>query len=126
MTEGEREEFVKWLEEQVQRAGGARAAASKVGVSHGTILRGLEGEPLSLTTLEGISEWTGVDLVRLLRLYGAQIDDEQRVESALARVLDEYPQLRETFEMALEDLDDEALADVIQFIEFRAQQGRRT
>ena len=126
MTEGEREEFVKWLEEQVRRAGGARAAASKVGVSHGTILRGLEGEPLSLTTLEGISRWTGVDLVRLLRLYGAQIDDEQRVEAALARVLDEYPQLRETLQAAMQHLDDEAMADIIHYIEFRTQQGRRS
>jgi len=126
VTDTEREEFVNWLEEQVQREGGVRAAAAKVGVSHGTLLRGLQGEPLSLTTLEGISQWTGVDLVRLLRLYGAQINEEQRVESALARVLDQYPQLRKTLEVALDDLDDEALAEIIRYIEFRAQERHRT
>ena len=126
MTDTEREEFVNWLEEQVQREGGVRTAAAKVGVSHGTLLRGLQGEPLSLTTLEGISRWTGVDLVRLLRLYGAQINEEQRVEAALARVLDQYPQLRKTLEVALDDLDDEALAEIIRYIEFRAQERHRT
>jgi hypothetical protein len=72
MANKEREEFVNWLDGQVQRAGGLRAAGSKAGVSHATLLRGLQGEPLSLTTLEGISKWTGVSLTRLLRLYGEE------------------------------------------------------
>jgi transcriptional regulator with XRE-family HTH domain len=121
----ERAQFVQWLQDRVNQAGGIRAAASKAGVSHATILRGLEGEALSLTSLEGIARWTNVGLVRLLRLYGADIeDDHDRTEAALARVLDEYPQLRQTLDLAIDVLDDEALAEIINFIEFQAQKKR--
>ena len=125
MTNEQREEFVNWLDGQVQRAGGLRAAASKAGVSHATLLRGLQGEPLSLTTLEGISKWTGVSLIRLLRLYGEELEEDERVEAALARTLDQHPELRETLEMAIDVLDDQALAEVINFIQFKVEQAKR-
>ena len=125
MTNEQREEFVNWLDGQVQRAGGLRAAASKAGVSHATLLRGLQGEPLSLTTLEGISKWTGVSLIRLLRLYGEELEEDERVEAALARTLDQHPELRETLEMAIDVLDDQALAEVINFIQFQVEQAKR-
>ena len=125
MANKEREEFVNWLDGQVQRAGGLRAAGSKAGVSHATLLRGLQGEPLSLTTLEGISKWTGVSLTRLLRLYGEELEEDERVEAALARTLDQHPELRETLEVAIDVLDDEALAEVINFIQFQVEQKKR-
>ena len=125
MTNEQREEFVNWLDGQVQRAGGLRAAASKAGVSHATLLRGLQGESLSLTTLEGISKWTGVSLIRLLRLYGEELEEDERVEAALARTLDQHPELRETLEMAIDVLDDQALAEVINFIQFKVEQAKR-
>jgi len=125
MANQQRKEFVNWLESQVQRAGGLRAAASKAGVSHATLLRGLQGEPLSLTTLEGISKWTGVSLIRLLRLYGEELEEDERVEAALARTLDQHPELRETLEMAIDVLDDQALAEVINFIQFKVEQAKR-
>ena len=125
MANKEREEFVNWLDGQVQRAGGLRAAGSKAGVSHATLLRGLQGEPLSLTTLEGISKWTGVSLIRLLRLYGEELGEDERVEAALARTLDQHPELRETLEVAIDVLDDEALAEVINFIQFQVEQKKR-
>jgi transcriptional regulator with XRE-family HTH domain len=120
-----REEFVNWLDAQVQRAGGLRAAASKAGVSHATLLRGLQGEPLSLTTLEGISRWTGVSLIRLLRLYGEELEEDKRVEAALARTLDQHPELRQTLEEAIDVLDDQALAEVINFIQFQVERKKR-
>jgi transcriptional regulator with XRE-family HTH domain len=119
-----RRDFIEWLDEQVQRAGGLRRAAARSGVSHATLLRGLQGDDLSLRTLEGISGWTGVSLVRLLRMYGEDIEDEYRVESALARVLDQRPELRDNLQAAIGALDDEALAQVIQFIRFLASQKR--
>ncbi len=125
MNEGPREEFVKWLEERVQATGGLRASAQKAGISHATLLRGLQGEPLSLRTLEGISKWTGVSLVRLLRMYGSEVPDDERLEAAIARVLDEYPQLKETLLESLEVLDDEAVAEVLEYIEFQTQRRRR-
>jgi transcriptional regulator with XRE-family HTH domain len=125
MANKNREEFVNWLDGQVQRAGGLRAAGSKAGVSHATLLRGLQGEPLSLTTLEGISKWTGVSLIRLLRLYGEELEEDERVEAALARTLDQHPELRETLEVAIDVLDDEALAEVINFIQFQVEQKKR-
>jgi transcriptional regulator with XRE-family HTH domain len=120
-----RTEFVRWLEERVQAAGGLRAAAQKAGVSHATLLRGLQGEPLSLKTLEGISKWTGVSLVHLLRLYGQELEEDERVEAALARTLDQHPQLRKTLEVAVGVLDDDELAEVINFIKFRVEQKKR-
>jgi len=125
MPDQEREQFVNWLDGQVQRAGGLRTAASQAGVSHATLLRGLQGEPLSLTTLEGISRWTGVSLVHLLRLYGEELDEDERVEAALARTLDQHPELRETLEEAIDVLDDQALAEVINFIKFQVEQKKR-
>jgi transcriptional regulator with XRE-family HTH domain len=116
-----RAEFVKWLEERIEATGGLRASAEKAGVAHGTLIRGLQGGTLTLATLEGISKWTGVSLVRVLQLYGEDIPEDERLESALARVLDEYPQLRETLLNALGVLDDEAIAEVIQYIDFQVQ-----
>jgi transcriptional regulator with XRE-family HTH domain len=124
--EPNRQEFVTWLQDKVNRAGGLRRAAEKAGVSHATLLRGLQGDPLSLTTLEGIARWTNVSLVRLLQLYGADISgDSGRVEMALARVLDQYPELESTLGVAIDVLDDEALAEILRFIQFQIDQRRR-
>ncbi|GAB4541833.1 MAG: hypothetical protein Kow0063_33100 [Anaerolineae bacterium] len=117
--------FVRWLEERIQTAGGLRAAAQKAGVSHATLLRGLQGEPLSLKTLEGISRWTGVSLVHLLRLYGQELEEDDRVEAALARTLDRRPELRKALEVAVDVLDDDELAQVINFIQFQVEQKKR-
>jgi transcriptional regulator with XRE-family HTH domain len=123
--EPKRQEFVTWLQDKVNQAGGLRSAAQKAGVSHATLLRGLQGDPLSLTTLEGIARWTHVSLVRLLRLYGADIEDEGgHVEAALARVLDQHPELRDTLEVAVDTLDDESLAEVLRFIQFQVEQHK--
>ena len=121
----ERREFVRWLESQVQQSGGLRASASRAGVSHATLLRGLQGDPLSLTTLEGISKWTGVDLIHLLRLYGAQLPEDRHVEAALARLIDQRPQFRDALEMAMETLSDEQLTEVMHFIEFQVQRAQQ-
>lgn len=125
MPDQEREEFVNWLDGQVQRAGGLRAAAGKAGISHATLLRGLQGQPLSLTTLEGISRWTGVSLIRLLRLYGEELEEDERVEAALTYTLDQHPELRETLEEAIEVLDDQAWAEVTDFVQFQVEQTKR-
>ena len=119
-----RPEFTAWLEERVQREGGLRVSAQKAGVSHATLLRGLNGEALSLSTLEGISHWTGVSLVRLLNLYSGELDESKQLEDTLARVLDEYPQLRESMLASLEHLDDEAVAEVLEYLEFQVQRRR--
>ena len=87
-------------------------------------MRGLQGEALSLRTLEGISKWTGVGLIRLLHLYGEELEPERRVETAIARVLDQYPQLAEALELAVDHLDDESLAEIIRFIQFQIAQKR--
>jgi transcriptional regulator with XRE-family HTH domain len=121
-----RAQFVKWLEQRVQMAGGLRPAAKKAGVSHATLLRGLQGDPLSLKTLEGISGWTGVSLTRLLRLYGEDVEGDQGVEAVLARVLDQHPELRGTLELAVETLDDESIAQIIQFIQFQIEHRKKS
>jgi len=120
-----RPEFSAWLRERVDNEGGLRVSAQKAGISHATLLRGLNGEALSLSTLEGISNWTGVSLVRLLNLYSGELDDSKQLEDTLARVLDEYPQLRETLLLALEHLDDEAVAEILEYVEFQVQRRRQ-
>ena len=120
-----RPEFTAWLRERVDHEGGLRVSSDKAGVSHATLLRGLNGEPLSLRTLEGISNWTGVSLVRLLNLYSGEVEEGQELEAALSRVLDEHPQLKETLLASLEYLDDEAVAEVLEYIEFQVQRRRQ-
>ena len=115
------EEFAKWLKKRVEQEGGVRRAAAKSGVAHVTILRAMEGGSISLKTLEGISRWTGLDLVSVLRLYGAELSGEERqVSDTLARLLDQYPQLESTLAVSLENLDEDDLVEIVKFIEFRA------
>ena len=120
-----RPEFTAWLEERVQREGGLRVSAQKAGISHATLLRGLNGEALSLSTLEGISKWTGVSLVRLLNLYSGEMADDRQLEETLSRVLDEHPELKETLLASLQVLDDEAVAEVIEYINFQTQRRNK-
>jgi transcriptional regulator with XRE-family HTH domain len=121
----ERREFVQWLEEQIERTGSMRTAARRAGISHATLSRALQGDPVTLTTLEGISKWTQVDLIRLLRLYGAQLPEDQHIEAALARVLDQNPELRGVLEAAMEVLDEDELTQVIEFIQFQVERKKR-
>ena len=120
-----RPEFTQWLKERVEHEGGLRASANQAGVSHATLLRGLQGEALSLSTLEGISKWTGVSLVRLLNLYSGEVDDDRQLEETLSRVLDEHPELKETLLASLDVLDDEAIAEVIEYVNFQTQRRTR-
>jgi transcriptional regulator with XRE-family HTH domain len=120
-----RPEFTAWLRERVDHEGGLRASAQKANVSHATLLRGLNGEALSLRTLEGISNWTGVSLVRLLNLYSGELEDSKQLEDTLARVLDEHPELKETLLASLQVLDDEAVAEVIEYINFQTQRRNK-
>ena len=120
-----RPEFTAWLKERVEHEGGLRASADKANISHSTLLRGLNGEVLSLRTLEGISNWTGVSLVRLLNLYSGEAEEGTQLEETLARVLDEHPELKESLLASLEVLDDEAIAEVIEYINFQTQRRNR-
>ena len=61
----------------------------------------------------------------MLRLYGEELEEDERVEAALARTLDQHPELRETLEVAIDVLDDEELAEVINFIQFQVEQKKR-
>jgi hypothetical protein len=117
----ERRRFIEWLEQQVQRSGGVRAAADKAGLTHGTLIRAMQGEPVNLRTLIGISKMGEVDLYHVLELYGLEMGGGRQLEANLARVLSRRPELRDALEKAVELLDDEALEDVIRYIIFRTQ-----
>ena len=120
-----RPEFTEWLKERIQHEGGLRVSANKAGISHATLLRAQNGEALSLSTLEGISNWTGVSLVRLLNLYSGEVDEDRRLEETLSRVLDEHPELKESLLASLQVLDDEAIAEVIDYINFQTQRRNK-
>jgi DNA-binding phage protein len=117
----ERRRFIEWLEQQVQRSGGVRAAADKAGLTHGTLIRAMQGEPVSLRTLTGISKMSQVDLYHVLELYGLEMGSGRQLEASLTRVLSRRPELRGALEKAVESLDDEALEDIIRYIVFRTQ-----
>jgi hypothetical protein len=117
----ERHRFIEWLEQQVQRSGGVRAAADKAGLTHGTLIRAMQGEAVNLRTLTGISKMSEVDLYHVLELYGLEIGSGRQLEANLARVLSRRPELRDALEKALESLDDEALEDIVRYIIFRTQ-----
>lgn len=116
-----RKEFVRWLEERIQAEGGLRVSAEKAGVSHATLIRGMEGGTLTLRTLEGISKWTGVSLVRLLQMYGEEVPSDNQLGSSLARVIDEYPDLKDALLYAFENLSDEVVAEIVAYISFQVQ-----
>jgi len=78
-----------------------------------------------LKTLQGIAKWTGVSLTRLLRLYGEELQEDERVEAPLVRILDQHPELRQALEVALEVLDDDTLAEVTNFIQFQVEQKKQ-
>jgi transcriptional regulator with XRE-family HTH domain len=120
----DRSQWVDWLDYQVRRRGGLRKSAQEIGVSHSTLVRGLQGEPLSLSTLEGISAWSGVDLVRVIRLYGSQLEEDQQVIARVAILMDQYPQLQSTLATSLANLSQEDMLDIIEFIEFRASRSK--
>ena len=122
---GEREEFSRWVENEVHKAGGYRQAAEQSGVVHATLIRAVQGEPLALNTLEGISRWTRVSLSKLLRMYGADVEDDRGVEFAIARVLDQRPELREVLEEAVDVLNDDEMSNVLDYIRFQIEQAKR-
>jgi hypothetical protein len=117
----ERRRFIEWLEQQVQRSGGLRAAADKAGLTHGTLIRAMQGEAVNLRTLTGISKMSGVDMYHVLELYGVEMGGGRQLEATLARVLSRRPELRDALEKAVQSLDDESLEDVLRFIVFRTQ-----
>jgi DNA-binding phage protein len=121
----ERRSFIEWLEQQVQRSGGVRAAADKAGLTHGTLIRAMQGEPVNLRTLTGISKMSGVDLYHVLELYGVEMGGGRQIEANLARVLSRRPELRGALEKAIESLDDESLEDILRYIIFRTQNPLR-
>jgi ABC-type histidine transport system ATPase subunit len=117
----ERRPFIEWLEQQIQRAGGLRAAADKAGLTHSTLIRAMQGEAVNLRTLTGISKMSGVDLYHVLELYGVEMGGGRQLEATLARMLSRRPELRDALEKAIQSLDDESLEDILRFIIFRTQ-----
>jgi transcriptional regulator with XRE-family HTH domain len=122
MNEGQ---FATWLREQIARAGGLREAARKASLSHSTLTAALNGDGLSLKSFQRISDWTKVDLQYLLRMYGADISEDRHVEVALARILDQRPDLRDTLRAAVEVLEDQEMERILEFIQFEVQRKAR-
>lgn len=118
----EREEFAQWVQWQINKAGGYRVAAKKSDVAHGTLIRATQGEPLNLATMEKISKWTSISLSRLLRLYGVEVEDDRKLESTVARILEQRPELKEALEKAVDVLDDDAMCSVLDYIRFQIWQ----
>jgi hypothetical protein len=116
--------FARWVREQVERAGGYRKAAEQAGLAHGTFVKMIAGGTVNLSTIKSLAKWRGVSLIYLLRLYGEEIPEDNKVELTLARVLDARPELRETLEAAIDVLDDEELAEVIRFVQFQIDRNR--
>jgi transcriptional regulator with XRE-family HTH domain len=115
--------FARWLEDQVARAGGPRAAARQSGVSHSTLIKAMKGESIRLDTLKAIAEWRKQPLARMLEMYGEDIG-ERRTEMELERIAEKYPELRDTLNVAVEVLDDEGIAEVLRFIQYQVQRKR--
>ena len=118
------EKFSKWIKEQIEKSGNLRKASRDAGVVHGTFIRAMAGEDLSLNTLEAIAKWTGVPLSNVLDIYAGTEATGREVETELVFLFGKYPELRGVLEVAVEHLDDEGLRDVLRYIEFQAQKQR--
>ena len=118
------EKFSKWIKEQIEKAGNLRKASRDAGLVHGTLIRAMAGEDLSLNTLEAIAKWTGVPLSNVLDIYAGTEAPGREVELELVFLFGKYPELRGVLEVAVENLDAEGLRDVMRYIEFQAQKRR--
>jgi transcriptional regulator with XRE-family HTH domain len=98
-----------------------RKAAEQIGVSHSTLSRVLGGESFDVPTLEGISEWLGVDPGVLL---GAKPGSRQELSIRIEQMLKANPDLSAVFEEALKRLDagevsSQAISELIAYAGYR-------
>jgi transcriptional regulator with XRE-family HTH domain len=116
--------FARWVQVQIERAGGYRKAAEQAGVSHATLQKVVNGGTVSLNTVKALAEWRNVSLTYLLRLYGEEFPEERELAVELDRVLRTHPELRNTLEVAVEVLGDEEMAEILHFIQFQIDRRR--
>jgi hypothetical protein len=102
-----------------------RQAAQKSGLVHSTLIRAIQGESMSLSTLEALARWRNVRLVKVLEMYGEEIPEDRRAEWELGLFLDRRPELRDGLEVAIDVLDEEALESVLDYVRFQVAQAER-
>lgn len=82
----------KILRERMEKDGvSLRAAAAQIGISHNTLYRTLEGQPIDLDTLTLIARWLEV---RPSTLIDAEASD---VASMVALILEQNPEMVKAF-----------------------------
>jgi hypothetical protein len=62
------------------------------------LIRAIQGESMSLSTLEALAKWRNVRLVKVLEMYGEEIPEDRRAEWELGLLLDRRPELRDVLE----------------------------
>jgi transcriptional regulator with XRE-family HTH domain len=125
MADNTRQRFSRWVQDGVEKEGGLRQAAQKSGLVHSTLIRAIQGESMSLSTLEALAKWRNVRLVKVLEMYGEEIPEDRRAEWELGLLLDRRPELRDVLEAAVDVLDEEALESVLEYVRFQVVQAER-
>ncbi len=104
----------KILRERMEKDGiSLRAAAAQIGISHNTLYRTLEGQPIDLDTLTLLARWLGV---RPSTLIDAEAGD---VASMVALILEQNPEMVKVFREVFEKYHPKVLQEIMWYMLWR-------
>lgn len=99
----------------------ARDAAKKIGTSHTTLLRAMEGKLVDLATIVLLGKWLGVSPAELLNTFSAS---DKALPSQIAAAIQASPKLADAFQRAMKAVAEgavspELIMDIAAYAAFR-------
>jgi DNA-binding Xre family transcriptional regulator len=106
-----------------------REAATQIGITHTTMRRLLDGGKVELDTLVKVSEWTGISITSLVNIVFPE--DSKSVIGDISALVEAEPRLRQVFEQAKQDLDNEIitvddLRDITAYAAYKLQTAKES
>ena len=100
-----------------------RDAAHEIGTTHNTIMRILNGEPVTLETLIKISEWSGMSIGSLVGMEQG-VNEDEVVQYLYTALIESDPSLKDAFMQASRafkagKVDAELLREIAAYVAIR-------